>query len=491
MGINNVALKTFSSTGAQSVCRANVADSSKMVESQFITKCKNEYINGSGITSIAGQTVPLTSGQAPAQEDFRISNDCDAISEIILQMSVSLQPIISSGTVSRIHSKTFLLDMIKTVELFMGGILIQTIRPADIYVRNSTELNSVVNYNQPLWTGIQTSNSGIFYTSLGSSVTSPAHTLDFAVSIPCAGRDKKMQRSFLNAGAYTNSLVVRVKYNAYTASFNLLGSKTATIDEATTTVIAEASASVSTSLVVFSHNITETEKNFIQSNIINRIVNTSQSVVTMLTSATSGPAFPTATSPKISINLTGININVSHLLLSLNHPLFNPSTGAYVGLVAASGATAGYVGGSGVFADLGSMWSEIVKIGSGVVNGMANVGVLSGWLKSAELIIGSDRTGDVSGSSLIANNLEGFGLNYTDNTGIYIFKTAETAFSTAGISFSKCSSVQLVLTFNDAYITAITGASVFNQATAGPVISVTACGTQVQTTVGGSISFSA
>lgn len=476
MGINNVALKTFSSTGSQSVCRANVADSSKMVESQFITKCKNEYINGSGITSIAGQSLTLSSGTVPAMEEFRVANDCDAISEMILQMSVALPPI-SSGTVTRIHSKTFLLDLINKIELYMGGILIQTIRPADIYVRNSTELNSLVNYNQPLWTNIAPSNDGIFYTSVAT--TSPAFTLDFAVSIPFAGRDKKMQRSFLNAGAYTNSLVVKVKYNTYTVSSNLLGTSTAAIT-ASTAVVQEVSPTLSTSLLVFTHNITETEKNFIQSNIINRIINTSQSIVTTLTSS----------SPKISINLREISINVSHLLISLNHPLFKPSEGTYVGGVGASAAGVGYLNfGSASFVDLGSMWSEIIKIGNGGTGGMANVGVPTGWLKSAELIIGSDRTGEVSGSSLLANNLEGFGLNYTDAKGIYIFKTAETAFSTAGISFSKCNSVQLVLTLNDAYITAM--AAIFNLAIVGPVISVTACGTQVQTTVGGSISLSA
>ena len=478
MGINNVALKTFSSTGSQSVCRANVADSSKMVESQFITKCKNEYINGSGITSIAGQSFTLSSGTVPATEEFRVANDCDAISEMTLQMSVTLPPF-ALGVFSRIHSKTFLLDLINKIELYMGGILIQTIRPADIYVRNSTELNSLVNYNQPLWTNIAPSNAGIFYTTVG---TSPAHTLDFAVSIPFAGRDKKMQRSFLNAGAYTNSLVVKVKYNTYTVSSNLLGTSNFSIT-ANVVVDPESSPIVSTSLLVFTHNITETEKNFIQSNIINRIINTSQSIVTTLTSTT------TPSSPKISINLRDISINVSHLLISLNHPLFKPSEGTYVGGVGVSATVTGigYVNGSASLVDLGSMWSEIIKIGNGT-GGMANVGVPTGWLKSAELIIGSDRTGEVSGSSLLANNLEGFGLNYIDAKGIYIFKTAETAFSTAGISFSKCNSVQLVLTLNDAYITAMT--AIFNLGIVGPVISVTACGTQVQTTVGGSISLS-
>jgi hypothetical protein len=480
MGINNVAIKTFSSTGAQSVCRSNAADSSKLIESQFITRCKNEYINGSGMSVISGKTFSLTSAVAPDAESFRIPNDCDAISDIILQMRVEL-PLISA-TSHRIHSKTFLLDLINKVEIFMGGILIQTIRPGDIYVRNSTELNEGVKYNQPRWTSIQSSSNGLFYSSETSSF--PAFTLDFALSVPFPGRDKRMKHSFLNAGAYTNSLTVKVTYNKYTLSKSLLARHTATID--VTTVETAETCTATTSLAVFSHNITETEKNFIQSNIINRVINTSQSVVpTVIGSST------TTASPKISIPLTDLSINVSHILICLYHPLFVPAgtlIGNFIGGVGGSAAGVGYQAGSSVLplTNLGSAWSEITQIANG--SAMPNVGVPSGWLQSAELIIGSDRTGEISGSSLLANNLEGFGLTYADNKGIYIFKTAETAFSTAGIAFSKCNSVQLVLTLNASYITAMT--SIFNLTYNGPTISVTACGTQIQTTVGGSISFS-
>ena len=479
MGINNVAIKTFSSTGAQSVCRSNASDSSKLVESQFITRCKNEYINGSGMSVISGKTFSLTSGTTPSVENFRIPNDCDAISEMILQMSVEL-PLISA-TAHRIHSKTFLLDLINKIEIYMGGILIQTVRPSDIYVRNSTELNEGVKYNQPRWTGIVSSSNGLFYSSATSSF--PAFTLDFAVSVPFPGRDKRMKHSFLNAGAYTNSLTVKVTYNKYTASKSLLATHTTTID-ATTGDTAE-TCTATTSLAVFSHNITETEKNFIQSNIINRVINTSESIVpTVIGNST------TIASPKIFIPLSDLSINVSHILICLYHPLFVPAgtlIGNFIGGVGSSAAGVGYTGsGSATIANLGSTWSEITQIGNG--SAMANVGVPSGWLQSAELVIGSDRTGDISGSSLLANNLEGFGLTHTDNKGIYIFKTAETAFSTAGISFSKCNSVQLVLTLNASYITAMT--SIFNLSIVGPTISVTACGTQIQTTVGGSISFS-
>ena len=44
MGIDNVAIKTFNSTGSQSVCRASEADETKLIESQFLTKCTTKYI---------------------------------------------------------------------------------------------------------------------------------------------------------------------------------------------------------------------------------------------------------------------------------------------------------------------------------------------------------------------------------------------------------------------------------------------------------------
>ena len=52
MGIDSVAIKTFNSTGSQSVCRVNTTDDTKLIESEFLTKCKTEYINGSGFYQV-------------------------------------------------------------------------------------------------------------------------------------------------------------------------------------------------------------------------------------------------------------------------------------------------------------------------------------------------------------------------------------------------------------------------------------------------------
>lgn len=50
MGISNVAVKTFDSSGAQSLCRTNEYKGDEEVKSSFISKCQKMYISGSGET---------------------------------------------------------------------------------------------------------------------------------------------------------------------------------------------------------------------------------------------------------------------------------------------------------------------------------------------------------------------------------------------------------------------------------------------------------
>ena len=338
MGIDNVAIKTFNSSGAQSVCRANEADETKLIESQFLTKCTTEYINGSGMTHIQGNSVDVASA-APPPQTFYLPSDCDAISDVIY-----------TGTV---------LESIAKIEVKVGNLVVQTIKLDDIKHRNLTELGHIIN--------------------------------DPTFSIPIIGRAKNVRNSFLQAGATTNSMSLKFTYKQ---------------------VISESSAD--TSLCVMTHQITKTEKDFIAKNIINRVVNVSQNV-----EFTVPGTFP-ATVSSVTIDLSSVNINVSHIL-------FKNSTG----IVASK----------------------------------------------AELILGNDRTGNIPVACLDSRrSAELFSLVNNDTTDIiYIIKTADSAFSTAGIPFSRLNNKKLILTGTFA---------------SGAKMSVTACGTQIQTTVGGSISFS-
>ena len=429
MGIDNVAIKTFNSTGSQSVCRANEADETKLIESEFLTKCTTEYINGSGMSFISG-SIDLAKLQASSPyETFTLPSDVDAISEITLQMSL--------GASGQNLSQTFILDLIKKVEIKLGNLVVQTILPGDIYARNLTESGYVVSVNtyRPAGTNFLYANAG---------------NVDFALSIPFTGRSTGVNKSFLQAGAVTNNLTMKVYYNS-------LGTNGAKLLATTLP------ASVSTGVCVFSHSMTSTEKNFIAKNIINRPVNTSQSIAHGLSSGISSSSAP------VTIDLSSININVSHILLTLDNSIFN-STGT------AANITTG--------TPTGTTWTAI---SSGVVENY-HLGVAAGWLKSAELILGNDRTGSVPGSCLTTNKLELFKLTSVSNKNIYILKLAGSAFSTAGVPFSRLNNKKLVITYAEGF----TLSSYTDNTTTGMSnINVTCCGTQIQSTVGGTISFSA
>ena len=518
MGIDNVAIKTFNSTGSQSVCRANEADETKLIESEFLTKCTTEYINGSGMSFISGSIdVTKLQGSNP-YETFTLPSDVDAISELTLQMSL--------GASGANVSQTFILDLIRKIEIKLGNLVVQTILPGDIYARNLTESGFVVSVNT--------------YQSVSSGIYDPAANVDFALSIPFTGRSTGVNKSFLQAGAITNNLTMKVYYNSL---------KTAT------RLATALPVSVSTGVCVFSHSMTSTEKNFIAKNIINRPVNTSQSVAHSLSSITP-PSDP------VTIDLSSININVSHILLTLDNSIFNSSgtavrvanaqiTIATSAVTVASGSTDGFItsndhnfvtGTQVIYAAVGSpaisggladsvtyyvirINANTFKLASSLSNAQKDVvvpitgtgnsaqtftptgyagttwtaipsgiventelGVAAGWLKSAELILGNDRTGSVPGSCLTTNKLELFKLTSVASKNIYILKLAGSAFSTAGVPFSRLNNKKLVITYADGF----TLSSYTDSTTTGMSnINITCCGTQIQSTVGGTISFSA
>ena len=532
MGIDSVAIKTFNSTGSQSVCRANEADETRLIESEFLTKCTTQYINGSGMSFMSGTINLGTLRDSSPTETFTLPSDVDAISEITLQMKL--------GPGAFHLSPTFLLDMIKKIEIKLGNLVVQTILPGDIYSRNLTEFGNIINSN----TFHRTTVHGYYVFS---------DDVDFSVSVPFTGRSTGVNKCFLQAGAITNALTMKVYYNV--------------LPQGSDRLIMGSPGYISTGVCVFSHSITSTEKNFIAKNIINRPVNTSQSVVSAITSTTGS----------LTIDLSTVNINVSHILLNLNNSLFSSSgTAAAIpaitldepedndglnypnnptvatGHAAATldkytltwkqipnifqgdklflsfgdtvlrewngeytvgddGVGGGPVGVNGIGADILRIGVYVkkgavlpsplvarvvsrVEAGTtwGVISDMSQVrllGVAAGWLGSAELILGNDRTGNIPGSCLTTNKLELFKLtSVASNKNIYILKTADSAFSTAGIPFSRLNNKKLVITFApgfniDPYQSpSLTGATNIN---------VTCCGTQVQSTVGGSISFSA
>lgn len=526
MGINNLAVQTFSSSGSQSVCRANKADSSRQITSEFISRPPITYINGSGLSVINGTLtrVPYNTGDNTS-ETFRIPNNIDAISDMVLNMDLTVTK--SSGTFQCggiYYSKTFLLDIIKNIEIKMGGLIIQTIYPGDIYMRNFSELGNVITQEDSF-----NKKKSADYVDTGSII---GHTTDsgeeiisFSVSIPFIGRSSDKDRSFLQTGSFTKNLVVTVNYHPVTGAsadeydiIPLLQTKAASSSVTKT--------AVSTRLCILSHIITDTEKNFIKQNIINRVINTSAGISINKVAETFMPNSTTGTTA-IVVDLDSIDLNVTHLLLCLNVNIFfqNGLTTNYPAQYLRSSGTDGkivtpntlktaaaYVTGD---TRLSSSWGKASIDTNISTSSIANpdvLGVFDGWLSSAELILGTETTGQLPCSVLTSNQSEFKLVNVSEN--FYILKLADNAFSTAGVPFSRIKNKKLILNvrnkfFNKVTVSAptISGASASgsNPATnvqANPIgdyadgqkrdatISVCACGTTLQIINNNTISFS-
>lgn len=521
MGINNLAVQTFSSSGSQSVCRANKADSSRQISSEFISRPQVTYINGSGLSIVNGTLISLPKS-TDKSETFRIPNNIDAISDMILTMDLNLAKA-SADTYACsgiYYSKTFLLDVIKNIEIKMGGLTIQTIYPGDIYMRNYSELGYLISQENSFNKIVDASyvDTGSI---IGHTTTSSSETISFSVSIPFIGRSSDKDRSFLQTGSFTKNLVVTVNYHPCVDSSNnslgiipLLHSKVGSGN-----AVAGNSTILSTKLCILSHIITDTEKNFIKQNIINRVINTSASIY--INSIASTYIKQTSGTTDIEIDLDSIDLNVTHILFCLNVNIFDqttstsflPSQFLLTGSDSANVSPAtlntesAYVTGD---TKLSTSWG-IASIDSNIsTSSVINpdvLGVFDGWLSSAELVLGTETTGKIPCSALTSNQVEFKLMNIEKN--FYIIKLADNAFSTAGVPFSRIKNKKLILNvrnnfFNTSAVVnptaALITASTATVATPiGPyvasktrdaTISVCACGTTLQIINNNTISFS-
>ena len=159
MGLSTVTPRSFNSSGAQSVCRANQPQPEIPIESQFLTQCNLEYIHGSGESVVRGSlgSLPLDSQPSdPSNQDFfYLESDVDAISGMDLTVSLTFPTPQSNqdsngkypkldaqrrfpSVVSSV-SKDFLLSIINRIEVRVGGLTVQRITPEEIWQRNLTE----------------------------------------------------------------------------------------------------------------------------------------------------------------------------------------------------------------------------------------------------------------------------------------------------------------------------------------------------------------
>jgi len=516
MGINNLAVQTFSSSGSQSVTRANKADSSRQITSEFISRAPVQYIHGSGMSVINGSLKQLPVAAAKT-ETFSIPNNIDAISDMILNLTLSIgAPSAGGFDCSGIfYSKTFLVDIIDRIEIKMGGLLIQTIYNGDIYIRNYSELGTLTTDENSFKNKINS-----FYLDTGSIIgysTGSAQEISFSLSIPFIGRCETKDRSFLQTGSFTKNLTVTIIYHECASSASAANTGLTSIPFLQNGL--SSSTRIDTKLCILSHIITDTEKNFMKQNIVNRVMNTSSGMrIEKITRLLSG----TGTSD-IEIDLDAIDINVTHIGFCLNVDVFNQvetaadgATPADVGYPNQTISTALNPTGSNAIAGgkritvntlkaisgyetsqnrISSSWGEAVNDSTGTLTSGTNtpiyrpdvLGVFRGWLVSAELILGNETTGEIP-QAILASNNEEFSLKDTHKN-FYIIKLADKAFSTAGVPFSRIKNKRLVLTVRNNFFTNGIGTYVADT-TRDANISVCACGTTLQIISNNTVSFS-
>jgi hypothetical protein len=513
MGINNLAVQTFSSSGSQSVTRANKADSSRQITSEFISRAPVQYIHGSGMSVINGSLKRLPVSNAKT-ETFSIPNNIDAISDMILNLTLSIgAPSTGGFDCSGIfYSKTFLVDIIDRIEIKMGGLLIQTIYNGDIYIRNYSELGTLTTNENSFKNKINGS-----YLDTGSIIgyaTGSAQEISFSLSIPFIGRCETKDRSFLQTGSFTKNLTVTIIYHECASSAEEANTGLKSIPFLQNGL--SSSTRIDTKLCILSHIITDTEKNFMKQNIVNRVMNTSSGMrIEKITRLLIGTG-----TTDIEIDLDAIDINVTHIGFCLNVDVFNQAesltstdpgypnqtistaatplanadnnAGAKRITVGTLKAISGYETSQN---RISSSWGEAVNDSISALTSGSSLsihrpdvlGVFRGWLVSAELILGNETTGEIP-QAILASNIEEFSLKDTHKN-FYIIKLADKAFSTAGVPFSRIKNKRLVLTVRNNFFTNGIGTYIADT-TRDANISVCACGTTLQIISNNAVSFS-
>ena len=503
MGISNIAVETFSSSGSQSITRSNAADSSRQITSDFISRPPMKFISGSGPTVIRGtlSALPYESSGNFYVDTFRIPNNIDAISEMNLNWTITITAPSAAYDCSGIYySKTLPLDFIDFIDIRVGGLTIQTMYPGDIYMRNYSETGILIKNED-------TFNDKKVYFDTGSIIgnqTASGETLNFSLSLPFIGKRFNNEGSFLQTGTSSNAFTVIVNYRYTTNRIDSSGNLNVLtlLNNRGTNVTTR----LETNLVIQNHVITHTEKNFLKKNIVNRVLNTSynvyrDSIIYPLTGGNTGIT-------QLVLDLDSVNLNVSHILFCL-HVGALTDTGTDLPthftrvrrsatdvsdvriseLIDASASDAANAGnsGEGIYTTgtrrLSSSWGEAILDVSGTASANGQIvspdvlGVFSGWLSTVELTLGNESTGPIP-STCLQSSQKAFGLESVSKN-FYVLKLADNAFGTSGIPFSRIKNKILTINIFNKFLSN-TRFGQLTTTTRRPTLYVTACGTTLQ-----------
>ena len=496
MGISNVAVQTFDSSGSQSLYRTNEYSGDEEVKSSFISKCQKMYISGSGETVIPGSLRQFPTSNSV--DTFNINSDTDAISDITLNIEFRLKQPTGSSTWNANVCKDIILAMINKVEIKTGSLTAQTLTADDIYIRNLTELGQPFTFSSPFEKTVNAERNVWKHHGTGATTVL---VIQAACSIPFIGRSKDMSRSLLQAGALTNAVTAKVYYNNIYTSNSVAG-------ESHYQILSAGNGPTGTPntghfldinyfksfVTVKTHIISETEKNFISKNIIHKVLNTSTNVTKDIPKKIVNA--PTEGVTDVEVDLENVSLNVSHLLIGIRLPHINNKKLSVAGDIAVKPGNVDIVNitsDNQLSTPFSVIDSQTFYAPSSAPDNL--FGYMPNAIESMELVIGSDRTGFIKGASAKIGGCENFTLLNSDkNSAHYIVTLAEKAFDTSGVPFSKCNNKKLLIKLNNFIFVGngVTPNPLSATATVFPqkaIITVTACGTKVQTIVGGSMSF--
>ena len=441
---------TYKDTGIQSVTSTITPIEDENVVSSFLSMPSRTYLHGCNDVVIDGEIDVGTNtklSQLKGFQTFRIPDDADAISKVSFLYELDYD-----GTVTCNISKTLGFEIIKKVEVRVGNQIWQTLTGEDIFARNVTENFSSV--SEIFESACRIQGPNLVESDLHSASDISLYTLaigKYSISgsidlkLFCGSGDKL--NTFIQNAAPNNDIVVKIFYNTLVSNVSF-----SNIDDTLNLK--------NPKLIIKKHHFTEPEKNYISKNIINSVINTSQSVAAKLGSGiTNSSAFLEKTLSISRIN--EFSINASHLLIT---PLVTP-----------------YGEGTDTEATNSSAHAVYSRAFGGPRNASIKTGIHD-FVKYIELFInGSSVTGKLSSSYLKSNAKKLIGLNCISEFPIYCIPLASEKFGTDSLVLSKLSNKKLVITYDEAMLGGVAG----NNST---IFNITAVGTNVVTYVGGECS---
>lgn len=446
---------TFKDTGIQSVTSAISESEDENIVSTFLSMPSRNYLYGSNDVIIEGETDIGTNslqtlGSPLSFQTFRIPDDADAITNVSFVYDMDFDPTSTAEV-----SKTLGFELIKKVEVRVGNQIWQTLTGEDIFARNITE-NSFSSINEVFDSNCRIQGSNFTETILKPTQDTSLYTLppgkynisgSVDLKLFCGSGNKL--NSFLQYGAPNNYITVKIFYNDLVSSLSF--------EE-----IGSVQNLKNFRLIVKKHNFTTTEREYINKNIVNNVINISQNVQVLFNPVVSGTNFLEKTFHIDKIN--EFNIQASHILIT---PIVSP----YPDIVTDAQATH--------FTNFKSVYSR--GHGGIFTSAPANAGIHD-FIKEVELFInGSSVTGKLSSVYLKSNAKKIIGLSYLSEYPIYCIPLASEKFGIDSLVLSKLRNKKLVITYDEAML----GSQTVNQHT---VLNITAVGNNVVTYVGGECS---